>query len=31
VKRREFSEEMQLKMEDGFVERLIFDEATFTT
>jgi hypothetical protein len=31
VKRREFCEEMQLKMEeDGFVERLIFsDEATF--
>jgi hypothetical protein len=31
VKRREFCEEMQLKLEeDGFVERLIFsDEATF--
>jgi hypothetical protein len=31
VKRREFCEEMQLKMEaDGFVERLILsDEATF--
>jgi hypothetical protein len=33
VKRRDFSEEMQLKMEeDGFVGRLIFsDEATFHT
>jgi hypothetical protein len=30
VKRREFCEKMQLKMEeDGFVERLISDEATF--
>jgi hypothetical protein len=30
VKRREFCEEMQLKMEEnGFVERLISDEATF--
>jgi hypothetical protein len=31
VKRREFCEKMQLKMEeDGFVERLIFsDEVTF--
>jgi hypothetical protein len=30
VKRREFCEEMQLKMkEDGFVERLISEEATF--
>jgi hypothetical protein len=30
MKRREFCEEMQLKMEeDGFVERQICDEATF--